>query len=101
MHLFTPFTRQDWSLRSGHVQSYVLKRPLSAVHHTPAPGSKTRHLKHNFDGPVKSQKSDDKVNSFRCKARKYEGMRLTYLYAAMTEDAAQRSRWTFYEVVNF
>jgi hypothetical protein len=35
-------------------------------------------------------------------------MRRTYLYAglaelsqAMTEDAAQRSRWTFYEVVNF
>jgi hypothetical protein len=51
------------------------------------------------DSPVKSQKSDDKVNSFRCKARKYEGMRRTYLYAAMTEDAAQRSRWTFYEVV--
>jgi hypothetical protein len=55
----------------------------------------------NIHGPVKSQKSDDKVNSFRCKARKYEGMRRTYLYAAMTEDAAQRSRWTFYEVVNF
>ena len=40
------------------------------------------------------------------KMRKYEGMRRTYVYAglaelsqAMTEDAAQRSRWTFYEVV--
>jgi hypothetical protein len=31
--------------------------------------------------------------------RKYEGMRRTYWYAAMTEDAAQRGRWTFYEVV--
>jgi hypothetical protein len=54
-----------------------------------------------FDGSLKSQKSDDKVNSFSCKARKYEGMRRTYLYAAMTEDAAQRSRWTFCEVVMF
>jgi hypothetical protein len=33
--------------------------------------------------------------------RKYEVMRRIYWYAAMTEDAAQRSRWTFYEVVNF
>jgi len=33
------------------------------------------------------------------KTRKYEGMRRTYLYAAMTEDAAQRSRWTFYVIV--
>jgi hypothetical protein len=31
--------------------------------------------------------------------RKYEGMRRAYWYAAMTENAAQRSRWTFYEVV--
>ncbi len=30
---------------------------------------------------------------------KYEGMRRAYWHAAMTEDAAQRSRWTFYEVV--
>ncbi len=42
------------------------------------------------------------------KARKYEGMRRTYWYAglaersqAKTEDAAQRNRWTFYEVVKF
>ncbi len=35
------------------------------------------------------------------KTRKYEGMRRTYRYAAKTEDAAQRSRWTFYEVVKF
>jgi hypothetical protein len=35
------------------------------------------------------------------KARKYERMRRTYWYAAMTEDAAQHSRWTFYEVVLF
>ncbi len=53
----------------------------------------------NNDGPVKSQISDDKVKRFRCKARKYEGMRRTYWYVAMTEDVAQRSRWTFYEVV--
>ena len=31
--------------------------------------------------------------------RKYEGMGRTYWYAAMPEDAAQRSRWTFYEIV--
>ena len=43
--------------------------------------------------------SDDKVKSSRYKARKYEGMRRTYWYAAMTKYAAQRSRWTFYEVV--
>jgi len=52
-----------------------------------------------IDGLVKSQRSDDKVKRFRCKARKYEGMRRTYWYIAMTEDAAQRSRWTFYDVV--
>ncbi len=33
------------------------------------------------------------------KTRKYEGMSRTYWYAAMTEDAVQRSRWTSYEVV--
>jgi len=33
------------------------------------------------------------------KTRKFEGMRRTCLYAAMTENAAQRSRWTFCEVV--
>jgi hypothetical protein len=31
--------------------------------------------------------------------RKYEGMRRAYWYATMTEDAVQRSRWTFHEVV--
>jgi len=34
------------------------------------------------------------------KTHKDEGMRRTYWYAAMSEDAVQRSRWTFYEVVN-
>jgi len=29
------------------------------------------------------------------KTRKYEGMRRTYWYAAMTEYAVQRSRWMF------
>jgi hypothetical protein len=53
-----------------------------------------------INGLVKNQISDDKVKSFICKAYKYEGMRRTYWYAAMTEDAVQRSRWTFYEVVN-
>jgi len=48
---------------------------------------------------VKNRKSDGTVKSFRCKARKSDGMRHTYLYAAMTEDAAQRRRWTFYEAV--
>ncbi len=59
-----------------------------------------------IDGLVKSQISDDKVKRFRCKTRKYEGMRRAYWYAglaersqAMTEEAVQRSRWTFYEVV--
>ncbi len=52
-----------------------------------------------FDRLVKIQKSDDTVKRFKCKARKYEGMRRACWYAAMTEDAAQRSRWTFYEVV--
>ena len=33
--------------------------------------------------------------------RKHEGMRRAYWYVAMTEDAAQRSRWTFREVVSF
>ena len=33
------------------------------------------------------------------KTHKYEGMRRTYWYAAMSEDAVQRSRWTFCEVV--
>src|SRR4030042_899699 len=55
----------------------------------------------NFDEVVKSRKSDGTIKSFRCKARKSDGMRRTYLYAAMTEDAAQRRRWTFYEAVNF
>jgi hypothetical protein len=40
------------------------------------------------DEAVKSQKSDGTVKSFRCQARKSDGMRRTYLYAAMTEDAA-------------
>jgi len=45
-----------------------------------------------YDEAVKSRKSDGTVKSFRCKARKSDGMRRTYLYAAMTEDAAQRRR---------
>ena len=52
-----------------------------------------------LDELVKSQKSDGTVKSSRCKARKSEGMKRTYLYAAMTEDAAERRRWTFYEAV--
>jgi len=47
-----------------------------------------------------SKRLVDKVKRFRCKAHKYEGMKRTYWYAAMSEDAVQRSRWTFYEVVN-
>jgi hypothetical protein len=34
------------------------------------------------------------------KTHKYERLRHTYWYAAMSEDAVQRNRWTFYEVVN-
>jgi hypothetical protein len=52
-----------------------------------------------IDEIVKSQKSDGTLKSSRCKARKSEGMKRTYLYAAMTEDAAERRRWTFYEAV--
>ena len=40
----------------------------------------------SFDSPVKSQRSDDKVERFRCKAHKYEGMRHTYSYAAMSKN---------------
>ena len=58
-------------------------------------------LKRKFDEAVKSRKSDGTVKSFRCKARKSDRMRRSYLYAAMTEDAAQRRRWTFYEAVKF
>jgi len=42
---------------------------------------------------------DGEVKSSGCKARKSEGMRRTYRYAAMTEDAVQRSRWAFYDAV--
>ena len=56
-------------------------------------------MKFKFYEAVKSRKSDGTVKSFRCKARKSEGMRRTYLYAAMTEDAPQRRRWAFYEAV--
>ncbi|HJX30539.1 MAG TPA: hypothetical protein VJ624_01670 [Thermodesulfobacteriota bacterium] len=52
-----------------------------------------------LDEAVKNQKSDGTVKNCRCKARKSDGMRRTYLYAAMTEDAAQRRRWIFYEAV--
>ncbi len=92
-----------------------LRNPKSKIQDTRSRNTKPAPC--NIDGPVKSQKSDDKVNSFRCKAHKYEGMRRTYWYAglaalpalgqgapwptrvsaragsqAMTEDAAQRSR---------
>jgi hypothetical protein len=40
-----------------------------------------------FDEVVKSRKSDGTVKNFKCKARKSDGMRRTYLYAAMTKDA--------------
>ena len=56
-------------------------------------------MKCKFDEVVKSQKSDGTVKSSRCKARKSEGMRRTYKYAAMTEDAAERRRWAFCEAV--
>jgi len=56
-------------------------------------------LRLKIDEAVKSRKSDGTVKNFRCKARKSDGMRRTYLYAAMTEDAAQRRRWIFYEAV--
>ena len=55
----------------------------------------------NFDELVKSHKLDGTVKSSRCKARESLGMRRTYKYVGMTKDEAQRSRWTFYEAVNF
>ena len=55
--------------------------------------------RYKVDEAVKNRKSDGTVKSFRCKARKSDGMRRTCMYAAMTKDAAQRCRWTFYEAV--
>jgi len=54
-----------------------------------------------FDELVKSRILGDTVKSSRCKTRKSLGMRRTYEYVGMTKDEAQRSRWTFYEVVIF
>ena len=54
-----------------------------------------------FDNLVKSYAIDDTVKSSRCQARESLGMRRTEAYVGMTEDEAQRSRWTFYEVVFF
>jgi hypothetical protein len=54
----------------------------------------------NFEGFIKSHKSDGTVKSSRRKARESLGMRHTYQYAAVTKDEAQRRRWTFYEAVN-
>ncbi len=51
------------------------------------------------DELVKSHRLDDTVESSRCKAREFLGMRRTCEYVGMTKDEAQRSRWTFYEVV--
>jgi hypothetical protein len=53
-----------------------------------------------IDESVKSQNLDGTVKSSSCKARKSRGMRRTCRYAAVTKDAAQRSKWTFYEAVN-
>ena len=51
--------------------------------------------------PKKSEiMRQSKKIQMRGEMRKYEGMKRTYWYAAMTEEAAQRRRWTFYEVVN-
>jgi hypothetical protein len=40
-------------------------------------------LRIKINEAVKSRKSDGTVKSCRCKARKSDGMRRTYLYAAM------------------
>jgi len=55
---------------------------------------------------AKDQRHSKKIQ-LHGKTPKYEGMRRTSWYAglaersqAMSEDAVQRSRWTFYEVVN-
>ena len=59
----------------------------------------------NLDSPVKSQRSDDKVKRFRCKAHKDEGMRRTYWYAGLAElpgrhECHRAGSQAFYEVVN-
>ena len=74
-------------MRKGTTYSTGHHSPYDWIHHQ------------RIDSPVKSQKSGDKVKRFRCKAHKYEGMRRTYWYAGMSENAVQRSRWTFYKVV--
>ena len=54
----------------------------------------------NINDIVKSHEMDGTVKSTRCKARESLGMRRAYQHVAMTEDEAQRRRWTFYEAVN-
>jgi hypothetical protein len=50
---------------------------------------------------VKSQTFDDEVKSSRGKARKSLRSEAYWSYAAMTKDVAQRSLWTFDDVVMF
>jgi len=57
--------------------------------------------KMNFDEVVKSPFPDDFGKNSACKAREYCGMRRSYSYAVVTKDESQRSRRTFYEIVNF
>jgi len=54
----------------------------------------------NIDRLAKSLILDGKVKSFKFKARKSRGMRSTYVYAAMTRDAAEHRSWIFYEAIN-
>ena len=56
-------------------------------------------LPFKIDELVKSQNLGDKVKSSSCKARESLGMRCAYRCVGMIKDEAQRSRWTFYEVV--
>ena len=58
--------------------------------------SSKRKILSNTDDLVKSQKSDDKVKSFRCKVRKSEGMRRTYVYAGVIYPVNKRYNYPYY-----
>jgi len=54
-----------------------------------------------FDGLVKSRKSDGKVKSSSSRRRESRVMRRTYRTSKAQRDEAQRRNWTFYEAIKF
>ena len=52
-----------------------------------------------FDGLVKSRKSDGKVKSSSSRRRESRVMRRTYRTSKAQRDEAQRRNWTFYEAI--